>query len=152
MQIALALVAMLLLAYAEPLAAAASAQVAVEVPSGKTKSVRLRNLPRGTLVSVRISASGKMQFALISAVQLKSRKPEALYRGALKRSVSFQVILPESSDYYLVLDNRRGIEPVKTRATIKAEKGPPEPQAPEQREKNLEGKFDNVRAPSAPQA
>ena len=151
-RLALALGAALLLAYADPASAAAAAQVSVEVPVGKTKTVRLRNLPRGTIVSVKVTASGKLQIALISAVQLKSRKPEALFRGALERSLSFQVILPESSDYYLVLDNRRGKEPIKARTTIKAEKGPSTPEAPQPREKKPGGKFDETRAARAPQA
>jgi hypothetical protein len=149
---AMAIAAMLFLAHAVPAAAAAAAQVSVEVPNGETKTIRLQNLPRGTLVSVRVSASGKLQIALISALQLESNNPEAVYRGALKRSLSFQVVLPESSDYYLVLDNRRGMEHVKTRATIKAEKSPAEPQAPEQLEDKREGKFDETRAAHLPRA
>jgi hypothetical protein len=149
---ALALGAALLFACTESPAAAAAAQVSVEVPNGKTKTVRLRNLPRGTLLSVRVRASGRLQIALISAVQLKSRKPEALFRGALERSLRFQVMLPESSDYYLVLDNRRGDEPIKARATINVEKVPAVPQAPGQREEKSDGEFDEARAAGAPNA
>lgn len=143
---ALAYGTMLLLAYAEPSAAAAAAQVSVEVPNGKTKSIRLQNLPRGTLVSISVNANGKLRIALISALQLKAKKPEALFRGALERSLSFQVVLPESSDYYLVLDNRLGIENIKTRATIKAEKRPAAPGVSPPRRNPPDGKFDETRA------
>jgi hypothetical protein len=102
---------------------AASAQVTIEVPQSKTRSVRLRNLPRGTLIGVAISASGSLGVALLSATQLKSPKPEPLFRGAVERKMSFEVVIPETSDYYLVLDNRRGVEPVKTTATIQAVQG-----------------------------
>jgi hypothetical protein len=51
---------------------------AVDVPQGKTKTVRLRQLPRGAVVSVAISVSGKLLVALVSAAQLKSPKPEPL--------------------------------------------------------------------------
>lgn len=129
---------------------AASAQVSIEVPEGKTKTVRLRKLPRGTVLGVAISASGKLLVALVSAVQLKSPKPEAVFRGALERRMSFKVVIPEASDYYLVLDNRRGTEPVQATATIRAERGaagPPVPPPPKRG-----GKLNEARAGAAPQA
>lgn len=141
-----ALGAALFLACAEAPAATAAAQVSIEVPGGKTRTVRLRNLPRGTGVAIRVVAEGKLQIALISAVQLKSKKPEALFRAALDRSISFQVTLPEAGDYYLVLDNRRGAEPVKARATIQVEKKPTAPAPAEPSEKKPGGKFDQTRA------
>jgi hypothetical protein len=136
----------------EVAAAAGTAQVSVEIPSGKTRTVRLRNLPRGTVVAVRVRAAGKLQIALISAAQLKSKHPEALFRGALDRSITFQVILPEPGDYYLVLDNRRGVEPIRARATIRAEKKPAAPQTPGPRENKPGGEFEKTRAVSAPGA
>lgn len=128
--VALALAAGLLFAHPGTPAVAAAAQVSVEVPEGKTKTVRLRKLPRGAVVGVAIVASGKLRIALVSAIQLKSKKPEALFRGALERRLSFRVVIPESSDYYLVLDNRRGTGPVKTTATISAQKGAAKPSIP----------------------
>jgi len=128
--LAVALGAAALLTAAEAGAAGGTVQVSIEVPGGKTRTVRLRNLPRGTHVTVRIDASGKLVVALVSGVQLKSPKPEALFRGALDRRMTFKVVIPESSDYYLVLDNRRASEPVKARATIRAVRESTEPSAP----------------------
>jgi hypothetical protein len=105
-------------------------QVSIEIPAGKTKTVRLRNLPRGTQVTVRIDASGKLVVALVSGLQLRSPRPEALFRGALDRRMSFKVVIPEPSDYYLVLDNRRASEAVKARATIRAVREATKPRAP----------------------
>lgn len=110
-----------LLAGAQTWAARGSAQVSIEVPAGKTKTIRLRSLPRGTRLTVRIDAGGKLAVALISRAQLKSPKPEALFRGALDRRMSFMVVIPEPGHYYLVLDNRRGSAAIKARATIQAE-------------------------------
>ncbi len=136
-----------LMACAAPPCVAASAQVSIEVPQGKTKTVRLRKLPRGTVLAVAISASGKLLVALVSAVQLKSPKPEPLFRGEVDSRMSFKVVIPETSDYYLVLDNRRGAEPVKTTATIRAEKGAASPrQAPPRKGGNL----NETRAAAAP--
>jgi hypothetical protein len=119
-----------LLTGAEARAAGGTAQVSIEIPAGKTKTVRLRDLPRGTHVTVRIDADGKLVVALVSGVQLKSPKPEALFRGALDRRMSFKVVIPESSDYYLVLDNRRGGAAIKARATIRAVREATKPRAP----------------------
>jgi hypothetical protein len=144
---AVVLGAALALACAEVPAAGGTVQVSIEIPDGKTRSVRLRNLPRGTAIAVRVRAAGKLQIALISAAQLKSKRPEALFRGALDRSITFQAILPESGDYYLVLDNRRGSEPVKARATIRAERKSAAPRTPEPRGKEKPGgKLDETRA------
>ena len=118
------------LACAAPQAAAAIARIAVEVPEGKTKTVRLRNLPRGAIAAVKISTDGKLQVAFVSAVQLRSRRPEALFRGVVDRGMAFEVVIPESSDYYLVLDNRGGTGPVRTRATIQVERGASRSPAP----------------------
>jgi hypothetical protein len=119
--LAVALGAVALLTGAEAGAEGGTAQVSIEIPAGKTKTVRLRDLPRGTHVTVRIDASGKLAVALISRAQLKSPAPEALFRGALDRRMTFQVVIPESGHYYLVLDNRRGGAAMKARATIRAE-------------------------------
>jgi hypothetical protein len=143
---AVALGAALTFAGSDVPAAGGTVQVSVEIPDGKTRTIRLRKLPRGTVVAVRVRAEGALQIALISAAQLKSRKPEALFRGALDRSITFQVTLPESGDYYLVLDNRRGSEPIKARATIRAARKSAAPRTPAPSEKKPGGKFDQTRA------
>ena len=138
-----------LLACAAQPCVAAGAQLSIEVPQGKTKTVRLRQLPRGAVVGVAISVSGKLLIALVSAAQLKSPKPEPLFRGAVDSKMSFKVVIPEASDYFLVLDNRRGTEPVKATATIRAEKGAARPSEPPPRKG---GKLNETRAGAAPAA
>jgi len=143
---AIALGAALALAGAAAPARAATVQVTVDVPQGKTKSVRLRRLPKGAIVAVQIRTNRKLRIAFVSAIELKSKKPEALFRGAVNRGITFRVTIPKSSDYYLVLDNRRGTKPVKTRATIKAEKGSAAPKAPAPDEKKPKGRLNETRA------
>lgn len=133
--LALALGMALVLHGAQAGAAGGSAQVSTEVPAGKTKTVRLRNLPRGTDLAVRIDADSKLVVVLISRAQLKSGAREALFKGALDRRMTFKVVIPASDDYYLVLDNRRGEAAVKARATIRAKResgasSAPVPQVP----------------------
>lgn len=111
-------------------AAGGTAQVSTEIPGGKTKTVRLRNLPRGTSVTVRIDAEGRLGVVLISRAQLKSGAHEAVFKGVLERRMTFKVVIPESDDYYLVLDNRRGDAAVKARATIRAVRESTRPDAP----------------------
>lgn len=121
--IALALGAALLLAR-EPAWAANTVQLAAVVPAGKTKTVRLRRLPLEAVIAVRVRSDGNLQVALVSGAQLKSSRPQALFRGALERTLTFQVVVPAAGDYYLVLDNRGGKQPVKTQTTISANKPP----------------------------
>ncbi len=142
----------LLLGHTAP-AVAATAQVATEVPAGKTKTMRLRRLPRGAIVGVRIRSSGPLQVALVSATQLKNSDPRALFRGALERILTFKVVVPASSDYYLVLDNRRGTKAVQVETTVSAKKGAAIP-SPADKSKKLPGgqELEQTRAALVPQA
>ncbi|MGA7986635.1 MAG: hypothetical protein WCA01_15760 [Burkholderiales bacterium] len=127
---------------------AATAQVSIEVPQGKVKSVRLRHLPRGTLVGIAISASARLGVALVGAKQLKSGKPGALFRAVLERRISFKVAIPESDDYYLVFDNRRGASPVSVTATVQAVQVRKRPRAPSVPKRDAT--FEQTRAASLP--
>ena len=115
----------------------ADAAVQLEVPAGKSKSVRLRNLPSGTVLQVAIKSSGRLLVALVSARQLKSPegRPEPVFRGALERSLSFSVVVPETSDYYLVLNNTRGSETLSVQTAIRARRAAQPKPAPEKRER-----------------
>ncbi|HYR35385.1 MAG TPA: hypothetical protein VEQ87_13915 [Burkholderiales bacterium] len=111
--------------------------MSLEVPAGQSKSVRLRNLPSGTVLQVAIKSSGRLLVALVSAKQLKSPegKPEPVFRGALDRSLSFKVVVPETSDYFLVLNNVRGSETLSVQTAIRAERAAQRKPAPAPREK-----------------
>ena len=124
-----ALLAALLLFLAGP-AAAAEAGLAVQVPAGESKSIRLRNLPLGAVLIVRVIASGKLPVALVSATELRSSTPRALFRAVIDRKLSFKVTIPESGDYFLVLNNRRGAEALDVETDIRAERGRVKPAPP----------------------
>jgi hypothetical protein len=127
----------LLLALCVGAALGADAAVQLEVPAGKSKSVRLRNLPSGTVLQVAIKSSGRLLVALVSARQLKSPegKPQAVFRGALDRSLSFSVVVPERDDYFLVLNNVRGSETLSVETAIRAQRGAQPKPAPEKRDR-----------------
>ena len=136
-----------LLAGAPHSASAATAQVTLEIPRGKAQSVRLRHLPRGTQISVSILASARLVVVLKSAKQIRAKSPDAVFRGELKRRLSFRIRIRETDDYYLVLDNRRGEGPVKVTMSVRAERGKKPTPAPV--EPKRDGKLEQTRAAGA---
>jgi len=111
---------------------AADLAFAIDVPAGRVKSVRLRNVPAGAAMAVNILTSGKLLVALVSEAQLKVPKPDAspLFRGVAERQLAFRITIPERGDYFLVLSNRGGAEPLSVRAEIRAVGGAPKPAPP----------------------
>jgi hypothetical protein len=109
--------------------AAADAAVSLEVPAGKAKNVRLRNLPAGAAMAIRIVSSGKLLVAVVSAKQLRS--PEAgsapLFRAVVERRLAFKVVVPEGGDYFLLLSNRGGADALEVQAEIRVERGERKP-------------------------
>lgn len=107
-------------------AGAAQALVNVEVPAAKWKAVKLKNLPQGTKVSIQAeSLNGSLDLIFIHGDELK-RFPAAVspeFQGSIERKLSFSAVVSKKGDYYLILDNRQGSEPRKTRLLIKAERG-----------------------------
>ena len=101
-------------------AAAADAAVSTEIGAGKSKNIRLRNLPRGATMAVRIVATGKLLVAVVNAKDLNT----VLFRGAVERRITFRVSIPESGDYLLVLSNRGGAEALEVQAEIRAVAAP----------------------------
>jgi hypothetical protein len=119
-----ALLAALLLLIAGS-AAAADAALSIEIGAGKAKNIRLRNLPRGATMAVRIVTSGKLLVGLVSERQLRAPKPGSmpLFRGMVERQVTFRVSIPDSGDYFLVLSNRGGTTALEVQAEIRAVAG-----------------------------
>jgi len=106
----------------EPVAHAAKAQVNSKVPAGKWKAVRLKNLPQGTSLSVRVAASGSLVVILVHEAELK-RYPSPIspaFQGTLERTLSFSVVIPESGNYYVIFDNRRGSDERRVLVQIQA--------------------------------
>jgi hypothetical protein len=116
----------LLLFLAAP-AEAAEAAVETQIPAGQTRSIRIRSLPAGAVVGVRIVTSGRLLVALVGARQLKDpeAKPKALFRGAVRDKLSFRVTVPEADDYLLVLNNRAGKSALSVETEISAVRGRP---------------------------
>ncbi len=103
-------------------AQAAKAQVNSKVPAGKWKAVRLKNLPEGASLSVRVATNGSLVVILVHESELK-RYPSPIspaFQGTLDRTLSFSVVIPDSGDYYIIFDNRRGADERRVRILIQA--------------------------------
>jgi hypothetical protein len=118
------------------MAHAAEAALSVEVPAGQFKRARLTNLPKDAVLAVVVqtSASGKLVVNLINerAFQNPAKPEEPVFIGTAERRLSFTVTIPETGNYFLVLDNRRGAETQKVRLGIRAERGRSATQPPQQ--------------------
>ena len=119
----------------------ADAAFSVEVPAGKARTVRLRNLPAGTAMAVRVVSSGKLLIALVSEKQVRSREPDGaapMFRAVVERSLTFKVTIPETGNYFLVLSNRGGSRALSVQAQVRA-LAPARKPAPEKRDKREKG-------------
>ena len=117
-------------------AAANEAAVSTEVPAGQSKSVRIRSLPQGALLTIGITTTGRLLVALVGAKELKRSRSQAktVFRGAVDRRLGFRVTIPEADDYYLVLNNRKGTEALTVETQIRAVRGRAPP--PQQQQKD----------------
>jgi hypothetical protein len=120
-----ALLSLLVLAHAAAPARAAEALLTVDIPAGRFKAVRLRNLPKGAVMAVGIESSGKLLVLLLNQQDAKRfpRPEEPIFAGSADRRLSFSVVIPAAGHYYLVLDNRQGVDAQKLKLAIRAERG-----------------------------
>ncbi len=99
----------------------------VEVPGGKLKSLRLRNLPEVAVVAVDVRTSGEIGVAFVRAKDPKeppARLPP-LFAARLERRLTFSVTIPSAGTYYVVFDNRKGEEPRTVTVQVRAARGTP---------------------------
>ncbi len=97
-----------------------SAKLAVDVPSGRWKAIRLRNLPESSAVRVEIKSNGSIVVALVNETQYE-KYPDIerpLFHGNVHDKFTFSVKIPATGHYYLMFNNISGIKEVKLDATI----------------------------------
>lgn len=105
----LSLVAALLLFAAAGLLAA-EAELTAEVPAEKWRALRLKGLPQGASLAVRVETSGPIRVILAREDEVE-RFPKGLkatFSGTADRRLSFRVRIPAAGTYYVILDNRKG--------------------------------------------
>lgn len=117
----------LLAALAIALAAAASAfaaeaELGAEVPAEKWRALRLKGLPQGALLAVRIETSGPIRVILArkDEVQRFPKGLKATFSGSAERRLSFKVTIPAAGTYYVILDNRKGDTAREVRVYVEA--------------------------------
>lgn len=125
-------------------ALAAKAELNAQVPEGKWKALRLRNLPKDAAIAVRVESSGPIQVIFLHQDELK-RYPNPVrpaFAGSAERSLAFQVRVPAAGNWYVILDNRKNTEARDVRILIDA-RGPrraaPKPQPQQQRKPSEPG-------------
>lgn len=83
------------------------------VEAGEIYTLRLRNIPAGAQVAIDAMTDGEARILLLSHDDRRrwpdSRHP--LFEGRTDEALEFSVTVAETGHYYLVVDNRRGLEP-----------------------------------------
>jgi len=94
----------------------------VDIPPGKWKGIRLKNVLKGATVAVQMESNGKLVVALMDSKTYRkfSETSRPLFLDQVEERLSFSVIIPPTDHYYVVLNNRSGQEPRAARITIRA--------------------------------
>jgi len=87
--------------------------VSLTIPTGTWKAVRLRNLPRETMVAVALRCDGPLTVGLVNTAD-HARFPNVanpLFWSQAESKLGFSATIPQPGDYFVVLDNRAGTGP-----------------------------------------
>ena len=114
----------LLLSLLSPVAAQVKGPVtfAMDVPAGKWKALRLRNLPKAAVIAIRVQTRGAVLVAFLDADDYR-RFPTVtrpLFTGRVEKQIAMSLKIPAAGHYYVVLDNRLGQESRSVTVTIRA--------------------------------
>jgi len=87
--------------------------VSITIPAGQWKAVRLRNLPRETMVAVALRCDGSLMVGLLNAPDHAQfpKVANPLFWGQAESKLGFSATIPKPGDYFVVLDNRSGTGP-----------------------------------------
>jgi hypothetical protein len=96
-----------------------------EVPPGKWKAVRVKDLPAAAIVSVVAVTSGPIGVAFLDEADQRSFPSvrQALFQGHVEQKLSFSVTIPQAGNYYVLFDNREGAEARRITVTIEGKRG-----------------------------
>jgi hypothetical protein len=102
--------------------------VSADLSPGKWKAVRLRNLPKDAVVTVRAETSGEVMLAFLDAedYQRFPTPTRPLFNGRVEKQIAFALRMPAAGDYFVVLDNRFGSESRTVAVRIQAARGTPQ--------------------------
>ena len=99
--------------------------VSVMVPAGQWKAVRLRNVPRDTVIAVALRCEGALTVGLLDAPDHAQfpRMANPLFWGQAESKLGFSATISKQGDYFVVLDNREGDRPRQVTMTTTARIG-----------------------------
>lgn len=99
--------------------------VNVDVAPGKWKAVRLKSLPKDAIIALEVKCDDEITVTVIgSGDYLKfpnTHRP--IFVGRVQKKLSFSLTIPESGHYYVVLDNRSGLQQQAVKVTVTAARG-----------------------------
>lgn len=117
----------LLLLFATSVAAQVKGPVtfSIEVLPGNWKAVRLRNLPKNSVIACRVQTSGEVMMSFLDADDYKQFPvmTRPLFSGRVEKQLAFSLRIPSAGHYFVVFDNRSGKESRRVTVTIKAARG-----------------------------
>ena len=97
-------------------------QFSIDAGAGSWKAAGLKNLPKKS--TLRISASSREEFAVIilnqTSYALLPKIVDPLFQDTISKELTFSIAIPDTDDYYLVLDNRQGTRDVSVHFDIRA--------------------------------
>ena len=105
-----AVMALTLFAAGTVIAKEQSATINASVAAGKTHITRLRNLPEGAFLSVKLKIDGQVKIMLLDELDVR-RFPavrDPAFSGETSDKLGFGVKIPRSGTYYIFIDNRQG--------------------------------------------
>lgn len=102
-----------------------SARLAVALDAGKWKAVRLKNLPKNSVITVEINSDDVITVALVDEADYPKYpdSEDILFESEVRNKLSFSVTIPVAGHYYLVLDNIWGKRLTKTKVYIRGASG-----------------------------
>lgn len=101
---------------------AAEAELTAEVPAEKWRALRLKGLPQGASLAVRVETTGRIRVILAREGEVE-RFPQGLkatFAASAERRLNFKVRIPAAATYYIILDNRKGDEARDVRIYVEA--------------------------------
>jgi hypothetical protein len=107
----------------------AQASVAVEVPAGQHRNIRLKNLPRGVQIAMAAQSDGPARLWLLDEADFRRwpspERPAAVVH--VERVASASIGIPVAGDWYVVVDNSQGGETRRLKLVVGAAKGTQSP-------------------------
>ena len=105
------------------------AAFAVEVPAQAWKAVRLKNLPKGVAVSLKVKSSASLIVLVLTELDYshfpKVKRP--MFVSPIEQEIAFSVTTASAGHHYVVLDNRKGNKERSVALAVKAQQSTSRP-------------------------